>query len=174
MAVRSLPTVKAPAYRAGALALLISMAVILTALGFEHLGGFAPCPLCLMQRYAYYAAIPLLFAALVLDAAERPTAERAIFAIVALMFAANAGLAAYHAGAEWKFWPGPDTCAAPSNPLSTSAGGLLKELEQTRVVRCDEAPWHFLGLSFAGWNAVLSLLLLAVSLRAAAGTRSRV
>ena len=172
MAVRSLPTVKAPAYRAGALALLVSLAAILAALAFEHLGGYAPCPLCLMQRYAYYAAIPLLFAALVLDAAERPTAARILFAIVALMFLANTGLAVYHAGAEWKFWPGPDTCAAPSSSLATRAGGLLQQLEQTRVVRCDEAPWHFLGLSFAGWNAVLSLLLSAVSLQALCSTRS--
>jgi disulfide bond formation protein DsbB len=173
MTVRTLST-KAPAYRAGALALLISLAVILAALGFEYLGGYAPCPLCLMQRYAYYAAIPLLFAALVLDAADRPTVARLIFILVGLMFLANVGLAAYHAGAEWKFWPGPDTCTAPSTSLSTSAGGLLKELERTRVARCDEAPWHFLGLSFAGWNAVFSLVLGAILLRGAATADPRV
>ena len=173
MALRSLPIVKAPAYRMGALALLASLAVILAALGFEHLGGYAPCPLCLMQRYAYYAAIPLLFVALALDAAQRPAAARLIFILVGLMFLANAGMAVYHAGAEWKFWPGPDTCAAPPGALSTSAGGLLKDLERTRVARCDEAPWHFLGLSFAGWNGVLSLLLFAMSLSAATRTRSK-
>jgi disulfide bond formation protein DsbB len=26
-------------------------------------------------------------------------------------------------------------------------------------VRCDEAAWRLLGLSFAGWNVVTSLLL---------------
>jgi disulfide bond formation protein DsbB len=166
MAVRSLPAVNAPAYRSGALALLLSTAVILAALGFEHLGGYPPCPLCLMQRYAYYAAIPLLFAALVLDAAEYPATARLIFFVVGLMFLANAGLAIYHAGAEWKFWPGPTTCAAPSASISTNAGGLLRDLERTRVIRCDEAPWQFLGLSFAGWNAVLSLTLSAISIRA--------
>ena len=84
------------------------------------------------------------------------------------MFAVNFGLAIYHAGAEWKFWEGPATCAATSNPLATNAGALLKDLEQTRVIRCDEAPWRFVGLSFAGWNAVFSLLLTGVLLRAAA------
>lgn len=173
MALRSISTAEAPAYRAGALALILSIAVILTALGFEHLGGYAPCPLCLMQRYAYYAAIPLLFAALVADQAGYDTPARVVFALVGLMFLANAGLAVYHAGAEWKFWPGPSTCAAPAGGLTSDAGGLLKQLESTRVIRCDEAPWHFLGLSFAGWNAVLSLLLAALALRAAAATRQR-
>ena len=86
MAIRSLPAVKAPAYRSGALALLLSTAIILAALGFEHLGGYPPCPLCLMQRYAYYAAIPLLFAALVLDTAEFHEAARLIFFVVGLCF----------------------------------------------------------------------------------------
>jgi disulfide bond formation protein DsbB len=132
--------------------------VILAALAFEHLGGYAPCPLCLQERYAYYAGIALLVPALVLLSLHAPRAAAAVFLVVALGFLANAGLGAYHAGVEWKFWPGPDTCAAVVRPLS-SGGGVLEKLETTRVIRCDEAPWHFLGLSFAGWNMVLSLVL---------------
>ena len=173
MAVDAYLAARPPGYRTGALALLLSTAIILVALGFEHLGGYAPCPLCLMQRYAYYAAIPLLFVALVLDSAEHHGAARLIFHAVGLMFLANAGLAVYHAGAEWKFWAGPSTCAAPSTTLSTSAGGLLKDLERTRVIRCDEAPWQFIGLSFAGWNAVLSLLLALITFRAGFLARQR-
>lgn len=171
MALRSMPIMHTSAYRMGALALLLSVGVILTALGFEHIGGYLPCPLCSMQRYAYYAAIPLLFLALVLVATERPGLARLLFVLVALAYLANAGLGVYHAGAEWKFWPGPATCAAASGELATSAGGLLKDLERVQVIRCDEAAWRFLGLSFAGWNALISLLLCAVSLRAAVEVR---
>jgi disulfide bond formation protein DsbB len=146
------------AYRLGALALLAAAAVILAALAFEHFGGYDPCPLCLQERYAYYAGIPLLVLALVLLSLGAPRAAAAVFLVVALGFLANAGLGAYHAGVEWKFWPGPDTCAATARPLSTG-GGVLEQLEKTRVIRCDEAPWHFLGLSFAGWNMVASLVL---------------
>lgn len=149
------------AYRTGAFVLFGTVAVIATALAFEYLGGYTPCPLCLQQRYAYYAAIPVLFVALVLLGARHPAPAAMLFGLVALAFLANAGLGIYHAGAEWKFWPGPDTCAATSSPLSTSAGGLLKDLGKTRVIRCDEAPWRFLGISFAGWNVVTSLLLAA-------------
>jgi disulfide bond formation protein DsbB len=170
---RSLSFINRDAYRAGALALFTSAAVILAALGFEHLGGYAPCPLCLMQRYAYYAAIPLLFVALVALSADWPRLAVAIFLIVGLAYLANAGLGVYHAGAEWKFWPGPDTCAATSGALPTGApGGLLKQLETTRVVRCDEAPWRLFGLSFAGWNVVTSGLLALLSFKAARSSGS--
>ena len=141
--------------------LFLAATVILAALGFEHVGGYVACPLCLEQRYAYYAGVPALFLALVLLSAGRTHMAATVFVLVALAFLANAGLGIYHAGAEWKFWPGPETCAAAARPLGTGAGGLLEDLATTRVIRCDEAPWHFLGLSFAGWNVVASLLLAA-------------
>ncbi|MCL4766762.1 MAG: disulfide bond formation protein B [Hyphomicrobiaceae bacterium] len=148
-----------PAYRCGAAALAAAAAIILAALAFEHIGGYRPCPLCLQQRYAYYAGIPLLFGALVLVSMGRRKIAAAIFALVAAAFLANAGLGVYHAGVEWKLWAGPQTCQLALEPLPTGQGGLLKQLETVRVIRCDEAPWQLLGLSFAGWNAVLSLLL---------------
>ena len=151
---------RGPAYRAGGAALFLAVAVILTALGFEHLGGYVACPLCLQERWAYYAGIPALFIALVLLSAGRTNVAAVIFLAITLAFLANAALGTYHAGAEWKFWPGPETCAG-AQPISTGAGGLFKDLATTRVIRCDEAPWHFLGLSFAGWNVVASLLLAA-------------
>src|ERR1700682_2691287 len=99
-----------PAYRMGGATLFFAVAVILTALAFEHVGGYAPCPLCLQQRYAYYVGIPALFLALVLLSSERPRAAALIFLLVAAAFLANAGLGTYHAGVEWKLWAGPDTC----------------------------------------------------------------
>ncbi len=171
MITRPLPITQTSAYQMGAVALLLSAAIILAALGFEYIGGYLPCPLCTMQRYAYYAGVPLLFLALVLVATDRPGMARLVFAVVALGFLANAGLGTYHAGAEWKFWPGPATCAAASGDLSMNAGSLLKDLERVQVIRCDEAAWRFLGLSFAGWNVLISLFLFAISLRAAIAVR---
>ena len=121
-----------------------------------------------MQRWAYYAGIPMLFVALVWVAADRPLLARLSFIAVALAFLANAGLGAYHAGAEWQFWPGPDTCAAAAGPVQRSVDGLLQQLgNATPVIRCDRAAWRFLGLSFAGWNVVASLVLVAATLQAA-------
>jgi disulfide bond formation protein DsbB len=142
---------------AGALAgcvLLIATAVILAALAFEHVGGYTPCPLCLQQRYAYYLGIPALAAALaLLRFAHTKAAGAAVLAAVALAFLVNAGLGIYQAGAEWKFWDPPATCASPTE-LPTFD---LKTMQLDRVpATCGVASWRFLGLSFAGWNAVLS------------------
>jgi disulfide bond formation protein DsbB len=158
----------AAAYGSGASVMTIATAVILVALGFEHIGGYVPCPLCLQQRYAYYVGIPLAFVALVLLSLDRPRLAGLTLFVVALAFLANAGLGGYHAGAEWKWWPGPSTCGAVQPIGGSGGGGLLDTLAKpVRVIRCDEAPWTFAGLSFAGWNVVASLGLFALALKAA-------
>ena len=155
-----------PLYRLGALALLTAVAAILVALGFEYIGGYLPCPLCLTERYAYYTAIPVLFFALIAASGGHPGLAALGFLLVSLAFLVNAGLGGYHAGAEWGFWPGPSTCSGALTPLDTT-GGLLKNLANTHVVRCDQASWRLFGLSFAGWNAVISALLWITSFQAA-------
>lgn len=154
------------AYRTGALALVIAASSILVALGFEHLGGLKPCELCLEQRYAYYAGVPLMFLALVMLSAAQARAAMILFVLVALAFFANAALGVYHAGVEWQFWAGPAACTG-SQELTSNAGNLLDTLKQTNVVRCDQAAWRFAGLSFAGWNVIASLLIAFLGLRAA-------
>jgi disulfide bond formation protein DsbB len=154
------------AYRPGALALLIAAASILTALGFQHLGGLQPCELCLEQRYAYYAGVPLLFFGLVGLSAGQTRPAVALFVIVAVAFLGNAALGVYHAGVEWHFWAGPAACTG-SQQITGNAGNLLEALKQTSVVRCDQAQWRMFGLSFAGWNVIASLLIAFLSLRAA-------
>ena len=170
MLLQRLQSMRSP-QRVAALVLFVAAAVIGTALAFEHVGGYTPCPLCLEERYGYYAAIPALAIALVLLSTGRRGAATAVLVLVALAFLANGAVGVYHAGAEWKLWAGPETCGA-SQPLSTGAGGLLKDLASTRVIRCDEAPWHFFGLSFAGWNAVASIVLAAGALYAAIKARA--
>lgn len=164
---RALKPSGAPAYQTGAMALAMSAAAIVLALGFEHLGGLAPCPLCLQQRYAFYFGVPALFVALVLLAAERAKPAAVLLGLVALAFIANSVLGAYHAGVEWKLWAGPDTCGEPAGALKP-LGGLLDPSKPTpRVVRCDEAAFRFLGLSFAGWNVIASILIAIAAIQAA-------
>ncbi len=154
------------AYRIGGALLFAAIAVIATALGFEQIGGYKPCELCFMQRWAYYFSIPVLFAALSLVGAEQRKPAALLFFAVALAFLANGGLGAYQAGAEWKFWPGPATCSGQQS-VATDAGSLLGELQRTSVVRCDEPQIRIFFLSFAGWNALISLALFAAGLKAA-------
>jgi disulfide bond formation protein DsbB len=162
------PTVHS-AYRFGALALLLAAAAIAVALGYQHLGGLQPCELCLEQRYAYYAGVPLLFVALVSLSAGQTRIAALLFGLVALGFLANAGLGVYHAGVEWQFWEGPTACSG-TQQITTNAGNMLDALKQTNVVRCDQAAWRFLGLSFAGWNVLASLFIAILGARAASET----
>lgn len=164
---------KSHAYELGGLMLFLAAAVILAALAFQYVGGYQPCPLCYQQRYAYYAGIPLLFAALVLLSADQARMAAVVFFLVSLAFLANSGLGVYQAGAEYGFWPGPASCSG-TQELSTSADGLLNAIENASVVRCDKPEWWFLGLSFAGWNALLSFVIFIGSLKAAFSAVERV
>jgi disulfide bond formation protein DsbB len=147
---------------------VIGIATILGAYFFQYVLGLPPCPLCLEQRIAYYVSIPL--AALVLlgvsVGSSRKVALLALLAIAGFMLW-NAGLGVYHAGVEWRWWAGPQECSGALTDLS-AGGDLLKQLQNTRIVRCDEAAWRFLGLSLAGYNALISLALAAIALWGAA------
>ena len=135
--------------------LVIAAATILGALGFEHIGGYQPCALCLMQRTPYYLGVPVAALALVAVALRAPRMLVTIlFGIVALLMLYNTGLAVYHSGVEWAFWPGPTSCA-PSVGVG-SAADMLDQLTNTYAPSCTDAPWRMLGLSFAGWNVLVS------------------
>lgn len=155
--------------RTTALAILaVAAATIGGALASQHLYGLAPCKLCLIQRWPYYAGLPLAAAA---AAVPSGPLRRAALALVALVFLVSAGLGLHHAGVEWGFWPGPSDCGGGAGPAPGSVGDFLKELEGAKVVSCTEAAFRVLGLSLAGWNAVISLGLAAAAGRAA--TRRR-
>ena len=137
---------------------LVALATIAAAWAFERYGGYVPCDLCLKQRWAYYFAVPLS-ALLLRPAADGLRLARFGLLLLAAAMAANALLGIYHSGVEWHWWAGPQVC-------STGGGlsGGLPNLDTARVIRCDEAQWRFLGLSFAGWNVVVSLALVALCL----------
>src|SRR6476659_9024324 len=142
---------------------VIAAATLACAWFFQLVLDIRPCPLCLEQRYAYYLAVPL--GALVAVAAARDAPRGVVLAGLALLALAalgNAGLGAYHAGVEWKFWPGPTECTGPVGNLG-SAGNLLERLDTVKVVRCDDVQWTFLGLSLAGYNVLISLLMAAIA-----------
>jgi disulfide bond formation protein DsbB len=155
-------------------ALLASAAMLATAHAFETFGGYAPCTLCLRQREVYWVAAAIAAAFMVIVRLPGgPRWREASAWILGLVFLAGAGIAVYHAGAEWKFWPGPTTCASAGGGVDTAALNALLQGAKIRPPACDEAPWVFAGLSMAGWNAVISLGLAAMSVAAALRERSK-
>ena len=157
-----------PIASAAIIVAVVGAVTILGAWYFQYGLGLKPCPLCLEQRYAYYFAVPLAVMVLLGDThgASRKVLVGALIAIAAGMLW-NAALGVYHSGIEWKWWAGPQECSGALDDLG-SAGALREALKSISVVRCDEAAWRFLGLSLAGYNALISALLAAVAGWAAA------
>ncbi len=146
--------------RAAAFVATVMLATIIGAWIFEY-AGYLPCELCLKQRWAYYAVVPI---ALLLALINPPWIRHGLW-LVLLILIASMLFGIYHSGVEWKFWPGPGTCSG-----GDFAGGL-PDLGKP-VVKCDEPAIRILGLSLAGWNAVISAAMAWVAFRGTHGSRT--
>jgi disulfide bond formation protein DsbB len=151
------------------MALLACAAMLAIAHAFETFGHLAPCELCLKERQIYWLAGTI--AAVAVGFSFTPKSElaaRLANVLLVLAFFYSAVLAAYHAGAEWKWWPGPESCSG--GHAHVTAGDLTAFLKGAPMAMpaCDKAAWVFLGLSMAGWNVVASVILAGASALAAA------
>ncbi len=134
----------------------ISFGIILFVLISEYVFGFAPCSLCLIQRYPHMlisiTSVWLIFFR---------THNFFLYPVNTLVMALSIILASYHVGVEQSFFQGPQSCSSSNLSLVSekSAETLLKEILNTSVVRCNEVIWSFMGLSMATWNLILSIAL---------------
>jgi disulfide bond formation protein DsbB len=149
---RSSPAISRAA-AARLIALLLPAALLAGAFGSQYLGGLYPCEMCWWQRYAHMAA--LVPAALAFTAPASSGRARLLTLIAALGIAVSGAIAVYHAGVEAKIFEGVTTCTATVRSGTTA--DLLKQIVAAPLVRCDEVQFRFLGISLAGWNAILSL-----------------
>lgn len=136
-----------------------SAALLLGAFAFQHLGGMAPCKLCLWQRWPHAVAVAIGALALWLPG-------RALPLLGTLAALVTAGLALFHTGVERHWWEGPATCTS-GGIANLTPQQLMDQIMAAPLVRCDEVPWEMLGLSMASWNAVASLGLALVWIAAA-------
>jgi len=136
--------------------MLMSAAILGAALASQYLGGLEPCELCLWQRYPYVAAIGLGVLAMGLGGRER--AAEPVIGLMGVVLLAGAGIAVFHAGVEYGWWAGLETCGG-TRPPSASVDELRRRLLEAPVVRCDEPAWSFLGISMAGLNFVVATAL---------------
>jgi disulfide bond formation protein DsbB len=147
-----------------ALLVLAVVAILLAALGFQYLGGVAPCELCYYQRIAYATAGVL--ALLALPADRRPLAAW-LLALAGLALLANVGIAGYHVGVEQQWWAGTQGCTGAEAGSAASVEDLRAQIMAAPIVRCDEVAWSLFGISMAGYNIPLSLALGAFAFLAA-------
>ena len=121
------------------------------ALAFEYIGGLVPCEMCLWQRWALAAALVLALLGWATGHA------RALLALAALAILCGGGIAIFHVGVEQHWWQGRTKCAASLS--SGSATDIMEQILAQPLVRCDAIPWSLFGISMAGWNAMVSILI---------------
>ena len=149
-----------------------SAAMLAVAHAFETFGGMAPCHLCLYQRDVYWIALSVGIAGFALGYMRLGWAGRMAGYLLALIFLVGAGVAAYHAGVEWKWWPGPTTCTGGGGAVSVGQLAAFMNGAKALPPQCDVAAWRMLGLSMAGYNTIVSLGLAVLSAIAARKDRS--
>jgi disulfide bond formation protein DsbB len=154
-----------PAAAARLIALLLPLALLGGALGSQYLGGLHPCEMCYWQRWPH--AVAILLAALAFTASAESSRSRTLTLLAALAIAVSGAIGVYHAGVEAKIFQGFTQCTATGKGLSPAE--MLQQITHAPLIRCDEVQFRFLGISMAGWNAILSLggatLILILSLR---------
>ena len=145
--------------KASGLAFVLGLVTIAAAWGSQLIGGLVPCELCLEQRMAYYYGLPLLLVVL-LTWNRLPLAVWYVaMAIVTAIFVWGTYMGAFHAGVEWGFWPGPTACTGLGEVMDFNALGNLND---SHVIGCDVVQFRFLGISLAGYNALISLAIVAL------------
>lgn len=135
------------------LAIMTPVSLLGGAIGSQYLGGLYPCEMCMWQRWPHVVAIA--FALCAIGVRGRPQ-ESAIFtALAALAIAVSGGIGVFHAGVEYGWWQGLTACSTALTGASTQ--DVLDSIMAAPLTRCDVAPWSLLGISLAGYNALISL-----------------
>jgi disulfide bond formation protein DsbB len=145
---------RSPLALAKALSLLVPAALLAGAFGSEYLGGLFPCEMCWWQRWAHMAALGFAIAAFAAGG-RMPDRGRSFVWLAALGILVSGLIGAYHAGVEAGIFEGFTQCTAVDG--SGSSQDLLDRIMNAPLVRCDDIQWSWLGVSMAGWNAILSL-----------------
>lgn len=154
-------------------ALVLSLAMLATAWSFQIFGHLEPCHLCLKQRDIYWIASGVALVASVWALFTGAKGPPRVFSFVLFaIFATGAALATFHAGVEWKWWPGPESCTAARGELSPDQMIAFLGGASTRGPQCDVAAWRMFGISMAGYNAIASAILAILSLVASVRFRS--
>jgi len=135
-----------------------SVALLAGAFLYQAL-GYAPCHLCLLQRWPHVVAIGIGVLALTAGWRFLPW-------LGALAALTTSGLGLYHTGVEQQWWQGPTTCTSGS-VTGLSSNQLMDQILNAPLIQCDQVSWEFIGISMASWNMLLSAVLVGIWVMAA-------
>lgn len=147
------------------LAIFLSCAGLIGfALYLQHSLGLEPCPMCILQRYAFIITGVIALVAALHDPAL--LGRRIYGGLLVLAAATGGGVAIRHVYLE-HYPPKIFDCGA-------DVGFMLESFPLTEALPmifrgtgdCTKVPWRFLGLSIAEWSLIWFVLLIIVAVAA--------
>jgi disulfide bond formation protein DsbB len=135
------------------------------ALYLQHSLGLEPCPMCILQRYAFIVVGVIALAAAIHNPGV--VGRRVYSGLLVLMAATGGGIAIRHVYLE-HYPPKIYDCGA-------DVGFMLESFPLTQALPmifrgtgdCTKVPWRFLGLSIAEWSLICFALLIVAAIVAA-------
>ena len=137
--------------------LFYSLFAIFFALYIEYVLEYKPCKLCLYQRIPYIIAIFISFIGYNYFKNDK------ILILIIVIFSVSFFISGYHYGIENNFFEEFSGCTAKSLG-TTDKQEILKSLNDN-ITSCKDVNFKLFGISLAGINLLLSLLIVAYSIR---------
>lgn len=132
----------------------ISAATLATVYASQFIGGLIPCELCLYQRWPWWAALMLCI--LALPTILSTNFRALLVGLAGLCVLTGAGIAIFHVGVEQQWWPGLASCSAAGQ--TPGSFEQMQQMLSQPTASCEEPAWTMFGLSMAGYNAILSIV----------------
>ena len=137
--------------------LFYSLLAIFFALYVEHVLGYKPCKLCLYQRIPYIVSIFISFVGYNYFKNDK------ILILIVVIFSISVLISGYHYGIENNIFEEFSGCTASTLEIIDKSE-LLKSLNDN-VSSCKDVNFKLFGISLAGINFLLSLLIVIYSLK---------
>lgn len=127
----------------------------------EQVLAYAPCPLCLDQREAVWAALLIGAVGWYLHILKvKPFTLSLALMGVGAAYLYGAWIAGFHSGVEWGIFEPPPSCTGTNDDFLSNPDNIAAALEGvSSIPSCAAAPFRLVGLSMANANFILMLCL---------------
>ena len=134
--------------------LILSFISLISAYFIEHVLGYQPCNLCLIERIPYGLSIILIITIFIFK-----KNEKFFIILLILIFIFSLSISIYHFGIEQGIFQESTFCATKKFSESITKEDLLKQLSE-KTISCKDVTLRIFGLSLTSINIVISLFLI--------------
>ncbi len=139
--------------------LTISLISLISAYFIEHVLGYQPCNLCLIERIPYGISIFLVIANYTFW-----KNDKFVVLLLILLFIFSFLISFYHLGIEQGFFEESSVCGLKNLDEIISKEELLIQLQE-KTVSCKDVTFRIFGFSLTAINMFLSLIILIVLIK---------